>query len=185
VEFIVDMDSGAFYFLEVNTRIQVEHPVTEMITGVDLVAEQIRVAGGEPLSMSQSDVRLRGHAIECRINAENPAQDFMPSPGRVTQWLAPVGEGLRLDTHCCNGAFIPPYYDSMIGKLIAHGRDRSEAAARLRTALDSFEIGGIHTTIPFHREVLRHPDFHGNRVTTRWTEETFIPQFMKSTGIST
>ncbi len=176
VEFILDMDTGEFYFLEVNTRIQVEHPVTEMVTGVDLVVEQLRVAGGAPLSFRQEDIRLRGHAIECRINAEAPAQGFRPSPGRITQWLAPSGEGLRLDTHCRTGAFIPPYYDSMIAKVIALGADRAHAVARMSQALDAFRVEGIDTTIDFHRTVLRHPDFLANRVTTRWVEETFIPQ---------
>lgn len=177
VEFILDMDTGAFYFLEVNTRIQVEHPVTEMISGVDLVAEQIRVAGGAPLSFAQQDVKLSGHAIECRINAENPAKDFTPSPGRLTAWSAPTGEGIRLDTHCREGVFIPPYYDSMIAKLLAWGRDRPQAVERMSQALATFHVGGIHTTIAFHRAVLMHPDFLANRVTTRWTEETFIPQW--------
>jgi acetyl-CoA carboxylase biotin carboxylase subunit len=178
VEFILDMDTSDFYFLEVNTRIQVEHPVTEMITGTDLVAEQIRVAGGESLSFAQEDIRISGHAIECRINAENPRKGFMPSPGRITRWQAPQGEGVRLDSHCEEGGMIPPYYDSMIGKLIVHGRDRAEAVARMRVALSSFQIEGIQTTIPFHLAVLAHPDFIENRVTTRWTEETFIRQFM-------
>jgi len=176
VEFILDMDTREFYFLEVNTRIQVEHPVTEMVTGVDLVVEQLRVAGGAPLTFRQEDIRLRGHAIECRINAEAPTQGFRPSPGRITQWLAPSGEGLRLDTHCRTGAFIPPYYDSMIAKLLAWGNDRGQAVERMARALESFRVEGIDTTIAFHQAVLRHPDFLRNRVTTRWTEESFIPQ---------
>ncbi len=177
VEFIVDMDTRDFYFLEVNTRIQVEHPVTEMITGVDLVAEQIKVAGGKPLSLRQDEVRLSGHAIECRINAENAANDFMPSPGRLSEWTPPEGEGVRLDTHCHAGCLIPPYYDSMIAKLIVHGGNRAEAVTRMSAALEHFRIGGIHTTIPFHQSVLRHPDFLENRVTTRWAEENFIRSF--------
>jgi acetyl-CoA carboxylase biotin carboxylase subunit len=177
VEFIFDMDGGDFYFLEVNTRIQVEHPVTEMITGTDLVAEQIRVAAGAPLSFSQDGIRLQGHAIECRINAEDAARDFMPSPGRITAWTPPLGEGLRLDTHCTAGSFVPPYYDSMIAKLIAHGRDRAQAVERMAAALERFHVAGIQTTIPFHQGVMRHPDFLDNRVTTRWTEQTFIPQW--------
>ena len=178
VEFIVDLDSGEFYFLEVNTRIQVEHPVTEMITGIDLVAEQLRIASGAPLSFSQEDIRLTGHAIECRINAENARHDFMPSPGRITQWLPPEGEGLRLDSHCHADCFVPPFYDSMIGKLVAYGHNRMEAVERLSAALMHFKVAGIETTIPFHRAVLRHPDFIGNRVTTRWTEQTFIPEWI-------
>jgi acetyl-CoA carboxylase biotin carboxylase subunit len=177
VEFILDMDTGEFYFLEVNTRIQVEHPVTEMVTGVDLVAEQLRVAGGAQLSFGQQDLQLFGHAIECRINAESPEAGFRPSPGRITRWSAPSGEGVRLDTHCRTGVFIPPYYDSMIAKLIVHGSDRAQAIARMSQALESFVVEGIETTIGFHRAVLRHPDFLANRVTTSWTEETFIPQW--------
>ncbi len=175
VEFILDLDTLDYYFLEVNTRIQVEHPVTEMVTGVDLVAEQIRVAGGAPLSMTQDGITLGGHAIECRINAEDARRDFMPSPGRLAQWEAPTGEGVRVDTHCFPGYFIPPFYDSMIAKLIVHGRDRHEAVARMSAALNHFRVTGIDTTIPFHQAVLAHPDFLGNRVTTRWVEEKFIP----------
>ena len=175
VEFILDLDTLDFYFLEVNTRIQVEHPVTEMVTGVDLVAEQIRVAGGAPLSITQGGIVLNGHAIECRINAENARQDFMPSPGRLVQWEAPTGEGVRVDTHCFPGYFIPPFYDSMIAKLIVHGRDRAQAVERMAVALKHFRVEGIATTIPFHQAVLAHPDFLKNRVTTRWVEETFIP----------
>ena len=134
------------------------------------------VAGGAPLSFSQNDVKLSGHAIECRINAENPANGFMPSPGRLTEWSAPSGDGVRVDTHCRMGAFIPPFYDSMIAKLIVHGADRGQAVARMSRALADFRVGGIHTTIDFHRAVLAHPDFLANRVTTRWTEETFIAQ---------
>ena len=180
VEFIFDTDTRAFYFLEVNTRIQVEHPVTEMVTGADLVAEQIRVAGGAPLSLAQSDVRVRGHAIECRINAEMPERDFMPSPGRLSEWRTPAGEGIRVDSHCYPGYFVPPFYDSMIAKLIAHGPDRGAAISRLLRALASFTVGGVETTIPFHQAVLASPDFAEGRVTTRWVEETFMKQ-----GLST
>ena len=175
VEFILDLDTLDFYFLEVNTRIQVEHPVTEMVTGVDLVAEQIRVAGGAPLSITQGGIVLSGHAIECRINAENARQDFMPSPGRLVQWQAPTGEGVRVDSHCFPGYFIPPFYDSMIAKLIVHGRDRAAAVERMSVALKHFRVEGIATTIPFHQAVLAHPDFLKNRVTTRWVEEIFMP----------
>jgi len=171
VEFIYDLDSGNFYFLEMNTRIQVEHPVTELITGIDLVAEQIRVAAGEPLSVAQSDIEAHGHAIECRINAELPDQDFMPAPGTIVRWEPPVGDGIRVDTHCYPGYFVPPFYDSMIAKLIVHGRDRGTAIAKMTEALDSFRVEGLGTTIPFHRSVLRHPDFQENRVTTRWVEQ--------------
>ena len=174
VEFILDLDTRAFYFLEMNTRIQVEHPVTEAITGVDLVAEQIRVAGGAPLSFAQQDVRLNGHAIECRINAEAAERNFQPSPGRIVVWQPPAGAGIRVDTHCYPGYFVPPFYDSMIGKLIAHGRDRTEALARMRSALESFRVDGVATTIPFHQAVIAHPDFVHSRVTTRWVEEKFM-----------
>jgi acetyl-CoA carboxylase biotin carboxylase subunit len=180
VEFILDLDTRDFYFLEVNTRIQVEHPVTEMVTGVDLVAEQIRVAGGSPLSLRQAAVNLEGHAIECRINAENAARDFMPSPGRLLQWVAPAGEGVRVDTHCHPGYFISPFYDSMIAKLIVHGHNRDQAVARMSDALHQFKVEGIDTTIPFHQAVLAHPDFLNNRVTTRWVEETFIPKLERA-----
>ncbi|MCC6535865.1 MAG: acetyl-CoA carboxylase biotin carboxylase subunit [Burkholderiales bacterium] len=174
VEFILDSDTREFYFLEVNTRIQVEHPVTEMIAGIDLVAEQLRVASGLPLSMRQADVRFTGHAIECRVNAEASHDNFMPSPGRLTSWEPPQGAGVRVDTHCYPGYFIPPFYDSMIAKLIVHGADRGDATARMRRALDEFVVGGVHTTIPFHQAVLAHPDFAQARITTRWVEEHFM-----------
>jgi acetyl-CoA carboxylase biotin carboxylase subunit len=176
VEFILDLDTRRFYFLEVNTRIQVEHPVTEMVTGVDLVAEQIRVAGGAVLSVAQGDIAFSGHAIECRINAEMPERDFMPSPGRLTDWQAPEGAGIRVDTHCYPGYFIPPFYDSMIAKLIVHGRDRAAAISNMSRALAGFKVSGVHTTIPFHQAVLAHSDFAQGRVTTRWVEESFMKQ---------
>jgi acetyl-CoA carboxylase biotin carboxylase subunit len=176
VEFILDADTREFYFLEVNTRIQVEHPVTEMVTGADLVAEQIRVAGGEPLSLEQSQVRLRGHAIECRINAEDAERNFMPAPGRLSQWDPPTGAGIRLDTHCHAGYFIPPFYDSMIAKLIVHAIDRAGAVSAMQSALANFRVGGVPTTIPFHQAVLAHRDFTQGRVTTRWVEEVFMKQ---------
>ena len=176
VEFILDLDTQSFYFLEVNTRIQVEHPVTEMVTGVDLVAEQIRVAGGASLSFSQADVRIDGHAIECRINAENAERDFMPSPGAVTEWQPPSGPGIRVDTHCYQGYLIPPFYDSMIAKLIVHAKDRAAALTDMSRALANFRINGVYTTIPFHLTVLAHPDFVQNRVTTRWVEEKFMTE---------
>ena len=176
VEFILDLDSHACYFLEMNTRIQVEHPVTESITGVDLVAEQIRVAGGAPLSFVQQDVRLNGHAIECRINAEAAERNFQPSPGRIDTWQPPAGAGIRVDTHCYPGYLVPPFYDSMIGKLIVHGRDRADAVGRMTKALASFRIEGMPTTIPFHQAVLSHPDFVQGRITTRWVEEKLMSE---------
>ena len=180
VEFIVDLDTKNFYFLEVNTRIQVEHPVTEMVTGVDLVAEQIKVAGGAGLSFQQSDVQTKGHALECRINAEMPERDFMPSPGTLTAWQPPLGAGIRVDSHCYPGYFVPPFYDSMIAKLITYGRDRAEAVATMSGALKNFQVSGIHTTIPFHQAVMAHDDFVHNRVTTRWVEQTFMQQFTRN-----
>ncbi len=176
VEFVVDDDSGEFYFLEMNTRIQVEHPVTEMISGYDLVAEQIRIACGLPLSFSQEDVVFQGHAIECRINAENPDKGFMPGPGLITSWKEPVGEGIRVDTHCYDGYTVPPWYDSLLGKLIVHAPDRQQAIRRMTKALAGFRVSGIETTIPFHREVIASDDFARGRVTTRWVEEVYLPE---------
>lgn len=176
VEFIVPQDACEFYFLEVNTRIQVEHPVTEMVTGIDLVAEQIRVAGGAPLSFRQEDVESNGHAIECRINAEMPDRDFMPSPGRITLWQPPQGDGIRVDSHCYAGYLVPPYYDSMLAKLIVHGRDRDAAISAMSRALADFALAGVHSTIAFHQAVLAHPDFRHNRVSTRWVEETLMSE---------
>ena len=175
VEFVVDDDTGDYYFLEMNTRIQVEHPVTEMICGYDLLAEQIRVAAGLPLSFTQEDVRLRGHAIECRINAEDPDKNFMPKPGLITNWDAPAGEGIRVDSHCYSGYTVPPYYDSLLGKLIVHAADRQQAIALMLEALASFKVEGVPTTIPFHHRVLSHDDFAAGRVTTKWVEEHFLP----------
>jgi acetyl-CoA carboxylase biotin carboxylase subunit len=143
---------GEFYFIEMNTRVQVEHPVTEMITGVDIVREQLRIAAGEGLSYRQEDISWTGHAVECRINAEDPVK-FLPSPGTITQYHAPGGPGIRVDTHIYNGYTVPPYYDSMIAKLIAHGEDRATALARMRGALAEIVIDGIKTNIPLHRDI--------------------------------
>ena len=166
VEFIVDGDTGEFFFLEMNTRIQVEHPVSEMVSGIDLVQEQLRVAAGEPLRYRQRGVVLRGHAIECRINAEVPAENFRPSPGRITAWSPPSGPNIRLDTHCHAGCVVPIHYDSMLAKLIVYGRDRDEAIARMRAALARFFIEGIGTTLPFLRHAIVHPDFAAGRLNT-------------------
>ena len=171
VEFIVDQDAGKFYFLEMNTRIQVEHPVSEMITGIDLVQEQFRVARGESLRFSQSDVTFRGHAIECRINAELPAEGFRPSPGRLVQWRPPEGPNIRLDTHCYAGYTVPLYYDSMLGKLIVYGCDRTEALERMRRALEQFTVSGIGTTLAFLHFVMGHPDFAAGKVNTNLVEQ--------------
>jgi acetyl-CoA carboxylase biotin carboxylase subunit len=180
VEFVVDDDDGRFYFLEMNTRIQVEHPVTEMVTGRDLVAEQIRVASGLPLSFSQDEIVLQGHAIECRINAENPDRNFMPSPGKIAEWHAPQGEGVRVDSHMYSGATVPPYYDSLLAKLIVHAPDRSLAIMRMREALAQLRVAGVSSTASFHGHVLEHPDFVAGRVTTRWVEDSFLPERKKA-----
>ena len=157
VEFLVARN-GTFYFIEMNTRIQVEHPVTEMVTGIDLVREQIRIASGEPLGYKQRAITLRGHAIECRINAEDP-EHFVPSPGTVTTWLPPGGYGVRVDSHLMPGAVVPPYYDSLIAKIIVHGRDRAEAIARMQRALAETIVEGVKTTIPYHQKLLADPAF--------------------------
>jgi acetyl-CoA carboxylase biotin carboxylase subunit len=169
VEFIAD-EQGNYYFLEVNKRIQVEHPITEEVTGVDLVREQILVSSGEKLSISQSDVKFEGHAIECRINAENPFEDFRPSPGRIEMYYAPGGRGVRLDSHAYAGYTIPPYYDSMIGKLITYGRNRTEALDRMSRALNEYMITGIKTTIPFEQAILQDPDFRRGNYNTSFVD---------------
>lgn len=170
IEFLLDAQ-GKFYFMEMNTRIQVEHPVTEFVTGIDLVREQLLVAAGEPLEVRQEDVVLGGHAIECRINAEDPFRDFRPSPGRIVDFHAPGGLGVRVDSHLYNGYTIPPYYDSLLAKIIVHGRDRREALARMVRALEESVFEGVPTSIPFHLAVLAHPEFRAGRVTTRFLEE--------------
>ena len=161
---------GSFFFLEVNTRIQVEHPVTEMITGVDLVKEQIRVAANLPLTLRQEDVLFRGHAMECRINAEDP-ETFIPSPGRISDYHPPGGNGVRVDSDAYAGYRVPPHYDSLIGKLIVHGATRAEAIARMRRALDEYVIGGIATTIPLHQRIVRDGHFRNGTYTLRFLEE--------------
>ena len=151
-------ENGEFFFIEMNTRVQVEHPITEMITGVDIVAEQLRIAAGERLRYEQSDIRLNGHAIECRINAEHP-ETFMPSPGHITLYHPPGGPGIRVDSHIYSGYEVPPYYDSLIGKLIAHGENRDVAAARMRVALSEVVIEGINTNIPLHERLMEDRGF--------------------------
>jgi acetyl-CoA carboxylase biotin carboxylase subunit len=175
IEFL--LEDGSFYFMEMNTRIQVEHPVTEMCTNFDLVKEQIRVAAGEPLSLQLHGNRLRGHAMECRVNAEDPARNFQPSPGLITAYHPPGGPGVRVDTHIYAGYTVPPYYDSLLAKVIVHGNDREEAIARMRQALDSFIIEGVTTTIPFLGRVMRHPDFVAGKVDTKFLERE--PQLLK------
>ena len=168
VEFIVD-ENGNFYFLEVNKRIQVEHPITEEVTGVDLVRQQLMIAMGEPLKLG--DLTFRGHAIECRINAEDPFDDFRPSPGRIEMYYAPGGRGVRLDSHAYAGYTIPPYYDSMIGKLITYGRDRREAMDKMSRALSEYLITGIKTTIPFEQAILQDPNFRRGVYSTAFVEQ--------------
>jgi acetyl-CoA carboxylase biotin carboxylase subunit len=170
VEFLVDA-SGDFYFMEMNTRIQVEHPVTEVITGLDLIAEQIRIAQGEKLRLTQEQVELRGHAIECRINAEDPEHNFRPHPGRISAYLPPGGPGVRMDSHVYTDYEIPPYYDSLIGKLIVWGENREVAIARMRRALRECAITGVHTTIGFHQKILEHPVFLAGEVYTNFVQE--------------
>jgi acetyl-CoA carboxylase, biotin carboxylase subunit len=168
IEMLLDTD-GSFYFMEMNTRIQVEHPVTEMITGVDLVKEQIRVAAGEELSVRELPP-LRGHVIEVRVNAEDPARNFQPSPGRIDTFHPPGGPGVRLDSHVYAGYTVPPYYDSLLGKLICQGRDRAEAIVRVRVALEAFVIEGVTTTIPFLARVMANPRFQAGEVDTKFLE---------------
>jgi len=163
-------EDGEFYFIEMNTRVQVEHPVTEMITGVDIVKEQIFIASGQPLSYKQKDIKLRGHAVECRINAEDP-RNFMPSPGDITRLHLPGGPGVRVDTHIYNGYRVPPHYDSMIGKLIAHGETRDSALARMRTALREIVVEGIKTNIPLHQEIMRDAAFQAGGANIHYLEK--------------
>ncbi|MEB3362046.1 MAG: acetyl-CoA carboxylase biotin carboxylase subunit [Synechococcaceae cyanobacterium] len=174
VEFLVDR-SGSFYFMEMNTRIQVEHPVTEMVTGIDLIAEQLRIAGGEPISVRQEEVRLCGHAIEVRINAEDPRHNFRPAPGLITGWLPPGGAGVRIDSHVYTGYEIPPFYDSLIGKLIVWGQDRDAALKRLKRALYECAVTGIPTTIEFHLALLERPEFQRGEVWTKFVEQEMLP----------
>jgi acetyl-CoA carboxylase, biotin carboxylase subunit len=171
IEFLLDED-GKFYFMEMNTRIQVEHPVTELVTGIDLIKEQIRIAAGERHSIpDRTTVALNGHALECRINAEDPAHNFRPSPGEITIWHAPGGPGVRVDSHAYQGYRVPPYYDSLLAKLIVHGRDRQESIVRMRLALESFIVEGVKTTIPFLLELLEDPAVVAGDVHTKFLEQ--------------
>jgi acetyl-CoA carboxylase, biotin carboxylase subunit len=174
VEFLVDLDRNEFWFLEVNTRIQVEHPVTEMVTGIDIVREQLRIAAGSPLSFTQGDVVISGHSMECRIYAESVESGFIPSPGRVVRWKPPDGPGIRLDTHVFTGYEVPPHYDSLLAKLIVGGTDRDDAICHLRAALEDFEIDGVDTTIELHQRIVDHPDFQADNVNTKWLERTLL-----------
>jgi acetyl-CoA carboxylase biotin carboxylase subunit len=174
-EFLVDHEDGTYGFLEINARLQVEHPVTEMVTGVDIVREQLRIAGGEPLSVTQEEVELRGHAIEVRVNAESPADDFMPTPGKLTSWTAPAGTDVRVDTACYPGWTVGPYYDSLLAKIIARGPTRADAIDTVRHALQHLRVDGVQTTAGFARDLLAHPDVVAAQTHTRWIEEEFMP----------
>jgi acetyl-CoA carboxylase biotin carboxylase subunit len=170
LEFLYDQANSEFFFIEMNTRIQVEHPVTEMITGIDIVGEMIRIAGGERLRMTQSDIRMGGHAIECRINAEDPAHDFKPSPGKITGLQVPEGDGIRFDTMLYDGYTVPPFYDSLLGKLIVRGETRADARAKMAVALDSLDIQGVPTTISLHRALAHDSELAAHRTHTGWLE---------------
>jgi acetyl-CoA carboxylase, biotin carboxylase subunit len=175
VEFLVDVVKNSFIFLEVNARVQVEHPVTEEVSGIDIVREQLRIARGEPLSFTQDDIVLDGHSMECRINAENARAGFMPTPGRITEWTAPQGTGIRFDTYAFEGAVVPPYYDSLIGKLIVHAPSRPEAVELMQKALGKLTVGGISTTIDVHQAIFSDEEFRTSPITTKWLEEKFLP----------
>jgi acetyl-CoA carboxylase biotin carboxylase subunit len=162
---------GNFYFIEMNTRIQVEHPVTEEVTGIDLIKQQIRISNGEKLGFDQSDIKFTKHAIECRINAEDPARNFIPSPGTIGLYYAPGGHGVRVDSHAYSGYAIPPHYDSMIGKLITYGENRKTALERMYRALSEYLIRGVKTTIPLHKAIMADPVFIEGKATTAYMEE--------------
>ncbi|MFQ3542818.1 acetyl-CoA carboxylase biotin carboxylase subunit [Halobacillus rhizosphaerae] len=174
VEFIFDKEENTFYFMEMNTRIQVEHPVTELVTGVDLIKEQILIANNEKLSFKQEEIEFEGWAMECRINAEDPFKNFLPSAGRIDMYLPPGGFGVRVDSAAYPGYMIPPYYDSMVAKLITYGRDRNEAIKRMKRALDEYVIEGVHTTIPFHQRMMEHEVFVGGDFNTKFLEKYTI-----------
>jgi acetyl-CoA carboxylase biotin carboxylase subunit len=182
IEYLVDEGAENFYFMEMNTRIQVEHPITEEVMGCELIKEQIRVAAGEPLSSHVRNVRPRGHSIECRINAEDPYNDFAPSPGTIDMWYAPGGKGVRVDTHVYSGYTVPPYYDSMIAKLIVTAARRDVAIARMRRALSEFIIRGIETTIPFQQVVINHPDFIAGQYDIAWVGRYLKERSMEAEG---
>lgn len=180
VEFLYDEERKEFYFMEVNARIQVEHPVSEEITGENLIARQLELAIGKTFDLTQSDVKLRGHSIEVRIIAEDPARDFAPCPGRIRKWSPPSGEGVRIDSAMTTGAMVPPFYDSMIAKLIVSADTRDKAIKRLAEALDAFEIEGIATNIPFLKAIVAHPRYRANEVDTKWLERVLMPEFKKN-----
>ena len=177
IEYLVDEKADNFYFMEMNTRIQVEHPVTEEVMGCELIKEQIRVAAGEKLSDHVINASPRGHSIECRINAEDPYNNFCPSPGKITHWYTPGGKGVRVDTHVYSGYTVPPHYDSMIAKLIVTASSRKIAIARMKRALSEFKIEGIKTTIAFQHEIINHPDFINGEYGIEW-----VADFIKEQG---
>jgi acetyl-CoA carboxylase, biotin carboxylase subunit len=179
VEFIYDTDTGEYAFLEFNARIQVEHPVTELVTGVDLVASQFRSAAGDPLALSQPDITITGHAIEARITAEDPGRGFIPTPGTVTTWIPPNGPGIRVDTSCERGYAVSPYYDSLLAKIIAYGPDRDTAADRLSAALGQLQVAGVPTNTGFVRAAVDHPDFRAGRVSTDWIAARGLPDYLE------
>lgn len=178
IECILDPASNSFYFMEMNTRIQVEHPVTEMVSGIDLVKAQLRIASGEGIGYSQADVKMLGHCIECRINAEDPYRDFMPNPGRIHDYMPPGGAGIRMDSHLFSGYVVPPFYDSLLGKVICWGRDRNEAIVRTLRALDELVIRGVTTTVDFHKAMISSDDFKNGKVHTRYVQDVFMDKFM-------
>jgi acetyl-CoA carboxylase biotin carboxylase subunit len=180
IEFIVDQEQN-IYFMEVNTRVQVEHPVTEELTGVDIIKEQIKISAGLPLSYRQNQIKASGHAIECRINAEDP-EKFIPSPGQITFFLPPGGPGVRVDSAAFAGWWVPPHYDSMIAKLIVHGKTRDEAICRMRRALDEFKIEGIKTTIPFHKKIFNHPEFIKGNFNTDFIEKMSLGKVVNTSS---
>jgi len=181
VEFLLDQDQDRFYFLEMNTRIQVEHPVTEMISGIDLVKEQFRVASGDSFSVSQEEVKLTGHAIECRINAESPNAGFAPCPGRINEWKPPAGEGIRIDSHCYSEYFVPPYYDSLLAKLVVSARDRDQAIQCMQDALASFVFRALIQQFPF-TSYHEHPEYLSGKINTRWIENSLLKEYEENEG---
>lgn len=174
IEFILDAKTNSFYFMEMNTRIQVEHPVTEMVTGIDLLKAQIQIAAGIPLNTEQQEIRFTGHALERRINAEDSENNFMPCPGRISHFSVPGGPGIRVDTHIFSGYEVPPYYDSLLAKIIAWGSNRREAIARMRRALCEMNISGIKTTVPFYLQLLNNEQFLDGKIHTRFVEEVLL-----------
>jgi acetyl-CoA carboxylase biotin carboxylase subunit len=177
VEFLYDTDRDEFYFMEVNSRIQVEHPVSEEVTGIDLIECQLSVASGNGIGVQQSGISVKGHAIEVRINAEDPYNNFRPAPGRLKSWTIPTGAGVRVDTHATEGYLVPPYYDSMIGKLIVYGKTRDQVIHDTLKAIGDFRIDGVSTTLPLAAYIINHGDFRANKISTRWLEDVGLPAF--------